>query len=191
MGMHYKYVLAVLLISLLTGVAVATIMKTIQLPATFTIEKAYNINLFDVDGSTPLTSLNLGQLQKDFSKFFPGGVCSIADLAGYYYLNNTNEGAFYLGFNVTGAPADIIFRVYICKGNETLLDSPYEWTQLTVDTTAPATVIYDKVIESKITNPDPDTQYARWFLSVYASPNTTWGDYTAQLVFTAHNSPSG
>jgi hypothetical protein len=41
-------------------------MKTIDLKVTFTIEKSYNIDLFGVDGSTPLTSLELGQLQKDF-----------------------------------------------------------------------------------------------------------------------------
>jgi len=191
MEMHYKYALAVLLISLLTAVAVATIMKAIYLPTTFTIEKSYNINLFGIDGSTPLTSLNLSQLQKGVSKLFPGGVSSISDLPGYYYFNNTNEGAFYVGFNVTDAPQNMIFRVYICKGNATELSDTNLWSQLTVNTTAPATVIYDKIIESPITNLDPKTQYARWFLYVYTSPDTAWGDYTAQLVFTAHDSPSG
>lgn len=189
--MRYKYVLAMLLICLLTAVVTATIMKTIYLPATFTIEKSYNINLFNMDGSTPLTSLELGQLQKDVSKYFPGGVSSISSLPGYYYLNNTNEGAFYVGFNVMDAPANMIFRVYICKGNETKLSNPTEWYQLTINTTEPSTCIYDKIIESEITNTNPDTQYARWFLYVYASQDTLWGDYTANLVFTAHNSSSG
>jgi len=189
--MHYKYALAALLISLVIAVAVASIMKTIYLPTTFTIQKSYNINLFDVDGSTPLTSLNLGQLQKDSNKFFPGGVGSISDLPGYYYLNNTSEGAFYLGFNVSGAPENMTFRVYICKGNATELSDTNLWSQLTVDTIAPATVIYNKVIESPITNTDPNTQYARWFLCVFASLYTTGDDYTVDLVFTAHDSPSG
>lgn len=189
--MRYKYALVMLLISLLTAVVTATILKTIYLPVTFTIEKSYDINLFGVDGSTPLTSLELGQLQKGGSKFFPGGVCSIPDPDGCYYLNNTNEGAFYVGFNVTDAPANMIFRVYICKGNETQLNNPNEWSQLEVNTTAPATVIYDKIIESEMTNSNKDTQYARWFLLVYASQDTVWGDYTAKLVFTAHDSSSG
>jgi len=68
--LHYKYVLAMLLICLLTAVVTATIMKTIYLPVTFTIEKSYNINLFNMDGSTPLTSLELGQLQKIFQSTF-------------------------------------------------------------------------------------------------------------------------
>jgi len=180
--LHYKYVLAMLLICLLTAVVTATIMKTIYVSVTFTIEKSYNIDLFNMDGSTPLTSLELGQLQKDVSKYFPGGVGSISSLPGHYYLNNTNEAAFYVGFNVTGAPENMLFRVYICKGNET------EWTQLTINTTNPSTCIYDKVIESNSTNPNPDTQYAQWFLYVYASPNAQWGNHTANLVFTAHDS---
>jgi len=186
--LRYKYVLAMLLICLLTAVVTATIMKTIYLPATFTIEKSYNINLFNMDGSAPLTSLELSQLQKDVSKYFPGGVSSIGSLPGYYYLNNTNEGAFYVGFNVQEAPENMIFRVYVCKGNETKTQS--EWIQLTISTTEPLTCIYDKVIESEITNTNTDTQYARWFLYVYASQDTLWGDYTAKLVFTAHNSSS-
>ena len=188
--MRYKYVLAVLLICLLTAVVTATIMKTIYVSVNFTIEKSYNIDLFDVNGSTPLTSLELGQLEKDVSKYFPGGVGSIGSLPGYYYLNNTDEAAFYVGFNVEDAPENMIFRVYICKGNETELSTPSEWHQLTISTTEPLTCIYDKVIESDTTNTNPDTQYARWFLYVYASPDTLWGDYTAKLVFTAHDSSS-
>lgn len=188
--MRYKYVLAMLLICLLTAVVTAITMKTIYLPVTFTIEKSYNINLFNMDGSTPLTSLELGQLQKGVSNYFPGGVSSIGSLPGYYYLNNTNEAAFYVGFNVEDAPANMLFRVYICKGNESQLSTPTAWFQLTINTTEPLTCIYDKVIESEITNTNPDTQYARWFLYVYASPDTLWGDYTAKLVFTAHNSSS-
>jgi len=178
-----------LLICLLTAVVTATIMKTIYVSVTFTIEKSYNIKLFDVNGSTPLTSLKLGQLQKDVSKYFPGGVGSPAELPGYYYLNNTNEAAFYVGFNVTGAPANMLFRVYICKGNET--KTPTQWFQLPINTTEPLTQVYDKVIESNSTNPNPDTQYAQWFLYVYASPNAQWGNHTAKLVFTAHDSSSG
>lgn len=186
--MRYKYVIAMLLICLLTAVVTATIMKTIYLSVTFTIEKSYNIDLFDVDGSTPLTSLELGELEKGVRKCFPGGG-AMPDLDGCYYLNNTNEGAFYVGFNVTDAPANMIFRVYICKGNETKTSNG--WIQLEISTTEPLTCIYDKVIESEITNADPDTQYARWFLYVYASPDALWGDYEAKLVFTAHDSSSG
>jgi hypothetical protein len=130
-------------------------------------------------------------LQKDVAKYFPGGVGSLSSLPGYYYLNNTNEEAFYAGFNVTGAPANMLFRVYICKGNESeLLSNPAEWCQLTINTTEPSTCIYDKIIESEITNTDPDTQYAYWFLFVYASPDAPWGYHEADLVFTAHNSSS-
>ena len=188
--MHYKYVLAMLLICLLTAVVTATIMKTIYLPVTFTIEKSYNIDLFNTDGSTPLTSLELGQLQKGVSNYFPGGVGLISSLQGYYYLNNTNEAAFYVGFNVEDAPANMLFRVHICKGNESQLSTPNDWCRLTVNTTEPLTQVYDKVIESEITNTDPDTQYAYWFLYVYASHDTPWGDHEANLVFTAHNSSS-
>lgn len=177
------------LICLLTAVVTATIMKTIYVSVTFTIEKSCNIDLFNTDGSTPLTSLELGQLQKGVSNYFPGGVGSISSLQGYYYLNNTNEAAFYVGFNVQNATENMLFRVYICKGNET--KTPNEWIQLTISTTEPLTCIYDKVIESGITNTDPDTQYARWFLYVYASPDTLWGNHTAKLVFTAHDSSSG
>jgi len=187
--LHYKYVLAMLLICLLTAVVTAIIIKTVEVPVTFTIEKSYNIDLFDVNGSTPLISLELGQLQKDFSKYFPGGVGLISNLPGYYYLNNTNEAAFYVGFNVEDAPANMLFRLYICKGNET--KTPTEWIQLKINTTEPLTQVYDKVIESNETNTDPDTQYAYWFLKVYASPDAQWGNHTAKLVFTAHDSPSG
>jgi len=186
--LRYKYVLAVLLICLLTAVVTATIMKTIYVSVNFTIEKSYNIDLFDVNGSTPLTSLELGQLPKGVSNYFPGGVGSISELTDFYFLNNTNEAAFYVGFNVTGAPANMLFRVYICKGNETELSTPTAWFKLTINTTEPSTCIYDKVIESEITNTNPDTQYARWFLYVYASQDILWGDYTAKLVFTAHDS---
>lgn len=188
--MRYKYVLAMFLICLLTAVVTATIMKTIYVSVTFTIEKSCNIDLFNVNGSTPLTSLELGQLQKDVSNYFPGGVGSRDSLQGYYYLNNTNEAAFYVGFNVQNAPEDMIFRVYICKGNETELPTPNQWIQLKINTTEPSTCIYDKVIESEITNTNPDTQYARWFLYVYASQDTPWGDHEAKLVFTAHDSSS-
>ncbi len=188
--MQYKYVLAMLLICLLTAVVTATIMKTIYVSVTFTIEKSYNIDLFDVDGSTSLTFLEIGQLQKDVSKYFPGGVDKISELTDFYFLNNTDEEAFYAGFNVTGAPENMLFRVYICKGNESLLSSPKDWCQLKINTSNPSLQIYDKIIESKETNENPDTQYAQWFLYVYASPNAQWGDYTADLVFTAHNSSS-
>jgi len=71
------------------------------------------------------------------------------------------------------------------------LQTPSAWKQLEINTSNPSLQIYDKIIESKETNADADTQYARWFLKVYASPNAQWGNHTAKLVFTAHDSSSG
>lgn len=168
----------------LTAVVTAYVMKTVYLPTTFTIEKTYNIELYETDGQTPLTSLAFGQCVKDRAKYMPGGGES-PPTEEFYFLNNTNEAPFYIGFNVSGAPSDVLFRIWFKRG-----DAPGWWSG-EVDTSSPATVIYDMIIQSSLTNSDPNTQFAYWYILILPKPTSTGDTYSALLVFTAHDSSSG
>jgi hypothetical protein len=167
----------------LTAVVTAYVMKTVYLPTTFTIEKTYNIELYGTDGQTPLTLLDFGQCVKDRAKFMPGGNESAPE-GEYYFLNNTNEAPFYVGFNVANAPSDVLFRIYFRRG-----DAP-GWWDGEVNTSSPTTVIYDTIIESNRTNSDPNTQFAYWYILIMPKTTSAGGNYAASLVFTAHNTTS-
>jgi hypothetical protein len=168
----------------LTALVTAYVMKTVYLPTTFTIEKTYNIELYGTDGETPLTTLDFGQCVKDRSKFMPGGNESAPE-GEYYFLNNTDEAPFYVGFNVVDAPPDVIFHIWFKRGDAS------GWWDGEVDTSSPATVIYGTIIESNHTDPDPDTQFAYWYILIMPRSTSTGGSYDASLVFTAHDTSNG
>lgn len=168
----------------LTALVTAYVMKTVYLPTTFTIEKTYNIGLYETDGQTALTSLDFGQCVKDRTKYMPGGGAS--EPAGYYFLNNTDEASFYIGFSVADAPEDVIFHIWFKRGDA------LGWWDGIVDTSSSTTVIYDVIIESGDTNSDPDAQFAYWYIAIMPKPTSTGGTYDdASLVFTAHDTSSG
>lgn len=170
------------IISLLTvaGIAIGAVLVTYDIETTMRIKMTVMLNVFDTDGLTPLTSITLGDFTHESSKFFPGGA---GVPSTFYYINNTDEMPWYAGFTVTGSPSGVAWKVYIRKGNET------DFTTLSSIQTEEK--IYGELIESSVTNSNPETQFAHWYLYVYVTNSAAFGDYTPTLTVTAHDNPTG
>ena len=113
----------ILAILSVVSVALAAIVLQRQIQMTAHI-KAYGLTIYDVDGVTELTSLNLGNLTAPSTTRFPS--------AGSYFINNTGEMFINkLSFNTTNMPEYMSIVVYIQREDQTsysLLQENELWT---------------------------------------------------------------
>jgi len=178
---HKKLLYGVALLALLVGVVTGYILIQKEIGTSFFIRPSYNLKLLDVDGATDLTFIDLGELTKGglgYPHNYPA--------TGVYFANNTNEAKFWLGFNVSGAPADMMWVVWIKRGDKT------SFVALSVNTTDPEVAIYDQPLMGSADWLVEGDRYATWTLSVYVLPEAEGAaSYTANMVFTAHDTATG
>jgi len=163
-----------------TSVAFGSMLVYYDIQTTMRIKMTVMLNVLDVDGVTPLETITLGDFIHEQGKYYPGGL--IGEIpTEYYFVNNTDEMPFYVGYYTADVPEGVTLRMYIRKGNET------DWVELDES----ANPIYPELIESGHTNPDPNTQFAHWYLTVYVTNTAPFGDFTPTLAIAAYDTPAG
>jgi hypothetical protein len=149
------------------------------------VKPKVSMGVFDVDGVTSLDHIELGQFQWDMTKYFPEG--GFTPPTTFYYVKNTDQVSFYVSFTISDLPpdSDINIYVYIKRGDQAA------FTLLGVCAgSTPVENIYNKPIESNLVNPDPETQYAVWYVQIELN-SAPFGTYTPTLTVNAYDSPSG
>ena len=137
------------------------------------------MNVFEPDGVTPLTSIDMGQFQRSMTKYFPGGEPTTP--TEYYYINNTDELNFYVSFGwsdlPTGSPS---LYVWIKRGD-----------QETFSQISGLTTIYNQPIMTRLEDPDPAKQYAVWYFKFDVGATVPFGTYTPTLTINAYSTATG
>lgn len=160
--------------------AFAALLVYHDISTTMRIKMTVMLNVFDTDGVTPLETIQLGDFIHEQGKYYPGAL--IGEIpTQYYFVNNTDEMAWYLGFYTADVPEGAIMRLYVQKGNETT------WVELDESGVS----IYPELIESSYTNPDPDTQFAYFYVMVYVTESAPFGDFAPTLTIGAYETPTG
>jgi hypothetical protein len=171
-----NYAIIAILTATVLCTVFASLLLTHQITTTMIVKPIVSMGVFDVDAKTSLTNINLGQFQLDSEYYFPGHVESPP--LQYYYVNNTDQMSFYIGFDVEPYSPYIAFSFFIKRGDQA------DYTQLS------AGQIYQLPIESHLVNPDPQTQYALWYFRVTVMKGVEFGTYNPTILVKALDSPS-
>jgi hypothetical protein len=173
---------AVLLSCVIVGVVVAELLLTKSIPGSMVVKPAVSMDVYDVDGETPLEFIDYGQWEWYNTFRFPGHVEETP--TEFYYVNNTDQVSFYVRFYVTD-PSASVWTVRIKRGDQA------DFTALNLNQNPSGTSnIYQLPIESNLVNPDPATQYAIFYVSIYVA-NPDFDTYTPTLYVQAFDSASG
>jgi len=170
--------LVAVLAFILIGAVVADLLLTKQIPTSMIIKPTLSMDIFDVDGVTPLTSIALGQFSWHTDEtFFPGHLTSAP--SEYYYIKNTDQTSFYIAFEVAAdyPSLTIGFVFYAKRGDQAAF-------------TTLISGIYNLPIETSLVNPDPATQYAVWYFKVWIA-EPPFGSYNPTILVHAYDTASG
>lgn len=165
-----------LLISIM-ATASAALLLTRNIGTTMLIKPAVSMGVFDTDGSTPLTFIDLGQFQLGSGYHFPGHLETTP--TEFYFVNNTDQMSFYVAFDIQNPDPNIQWNFAIRRGDK----ASFEWLSLSQ--------IYAYPIETHLVNPDPETQYAKFYFKVTIGAGAAFGTYTPTILIKAFNSTSG
>jgi len=163
MNVRTKFVAALLSAAILIGAVYGALFLTHQITTTIVVKPTVSMGVYDVDAITPLVNIDLGQFQLGSEYYFPGHVESPPLQA--YYINNTDQMSFYIGFDVEPYSAYIVFNFFAKRGDQA------GFTQLS------AGQIYQLPVESHLVNPAPETQYAVWYFRVTVNQGIEFGTY--------------
>lgn len=193
-----KYaVIAVGLLALTLGsvVAVVILERIVNTPGF--IRASSNMKVLNVDHASELASIDLGGITKRTAdaqaKAFPWAVdmylpSTFDPSQQYYYLNNTNEMDFYLGFTIENAPANMIWTFACVRGDNMIAG----FWKGAIDTNAPTMVVYPTVIHGSLNASSNSEKFVYWYLGVQALPEAIGETYfTANIRFLALDSPTG
>ena len=175
-----KLGLVAILIGILATAVYAAMIAHWDIQTSLRIKRTVSIGVFDTDGVTPLTALNLGDFTWENGKVFPGGTWPPPP-SQFFFVKNVDQTDFYVGYTVDPIIEGVTFRLFICRGDKT------EWRELST----PGVSIYEYPLISSINNPDPSVQSASWYLYVYVANGAAFGDYNPVLTVTAHDSATG
>jgi len=139
------------------------------------------MGVFDTDGKTPLTFIDLGQFQIGSGYYFPGHIENEPTI--YYFVNNTDQQTFWVNLDVEGVDKNKIqFDFYIRRGDQLRFD----WFGYTIGP------IYPYGIVTRLENSDPNVQFAYWFFKVTITPSQTeFGTFTPTIIVRAYDSVDG
>lgn len=168
----------VVLAAVLTGAAVADLLLTKEISTTMQVKPEVSMDVYDVDGVTPLTSITLGQFPLNSLFYFPGHLADVP--SEYYFINNTDQQSFYIAFDVSDCPPNVGFEFWVKRGDKT------EWARIGPSISS----IYQFPIESSLINPDPATQHAVFYFRVWVATQA-FGTYTPKILIIAYDSPTG
>lgn len=131
------------------------------------IKRSISMTIFDIDGTTELTAIQLGDFLWNTGKIFP-------ESAAYpptqtYFINNTDQMDLYVGFTIEGLPENTAVEMYVKRGDQA------GWLNL------PPGAIYNKPLISKINDPDhPEFWACQMYFQIWVN-EPAFGDYTPVL----------
>lgn len=167
-------VVAVILACVLTTTVFAVLLISKNIGTNISIPVKTDMIVLDVDMTTELTSIALGDFYRNDIKYFPSGLSEIPTT--YYFIKNIGDNNLYFGFSDLLNPVvGITYTIYM--RSESLFDNPENWEILTVGT-----------IYSRAVNP---TCGCYWYLKISISADATFGDYNPTIVFGGYDSATG
>jgi hypothetical protein len=168
-------IIVAVLLSVLVGSAIAAIMVTRNVDLFMRVKRSISLTIFDTDGTTELTSINLGDWLWDETKYFPGA--GESEPAETYFINNTDQMDLYISFTIEGLPEDVVLAMYVKRGDKT------SFTNLG---TSPS-MIYEYPLVSKINAPDnPELWSCQMYLYISVG-HPAFGDYSPILHILGHD----
>jgi len=155
------------------SLAVAAIIATWHIDTTMRIKRTVSIGVYDVDGTTQLTSINLGDFTWNSGKMFPGGEYVVP--TEFYFIKNIDQTDFYVSLTMSDLPDGVAVTLFIKRGDQAT------FTELSTG------LIYEYPLISPINNPDPNVQFAYWYFRVWVN-QPDFNDYAPTLTLNAHDS---
>jgi len=177
MRIHKKPLLFLLLSTITIATAFAVLLVTHNINTTLLIKPAVSMGVFDIDGKTPLSFLDLGQFQLGSGYHFPGH--TETEPTEFFFINNTDQVSFYVAFDIQNPDSNIQWNFAVKRGDK----ADFEWLNLAQ--------IYAYPIETHLVNPDPKTQYANFYFKVTIGAGASFGTYTPTILIKAYDSASG
>ena len=178
-----KIALALTLTAVISVTATyAAMLLTYPITTHLTVKPLVSMSVFEPDGVTHLTHVELGQFEHYTTKYFPGG--GSTPPTQYYYINNTDQMTFYVDFLWTDLPPNSpSLFVWIKRGDQA------SFQQFSAcDTTHSDR--YKVPIMTPLEDPDPAKQYAVWYFK-FDVQNPPFGDYNPTLTISAWETASG
>ncbi|MDH5377992.1 MAG: hypothetical protein OEX00_06715 [Gammaproteobacteria bacterium] len=177
---------SILAIALITSLSICAAMATLlvyqNISTTMRIKMTVMLDVFDVDGVTRLTAIDLGDFTHGQTKYFPGGLSEPP--TQFYIVANNDEMSWYLGGLATEVPTDVLVWIMIRRGDKT---EAYQWEGSPIN----SQWIYGLIIESEYTNPDPNTQFANMYVRVDVAPAAPFGTYAPTINIGAYSTVTG
>lgn len=179
-----KIALALILTAIISVTATyAALLITYPITTTLDVKPVVSMSVFDTDGVTPLTNINMGQFQRSMTKYFPGGEPTTP--TEYYYINNTDELSFYVDFLWSDLPpGGPSLHVWIKRG-----DQP-SFAQLSASDTTHSDR-YKFSIMTPLEDPDPAKQHAVWYFKFDVGATVPFGSYAPTLTISVWDSVTG
>ena len=171
-----------LVASLLICAVTATLLVYQNISTTMRIKMTVMLDVFDVDGTTRLTAIDLGDFVHGETKYFPGGLSEPP--TQYYIVANNDEMAWYLGGLATEVPTDVLIWIMVRRGD---FIETHQWEGNPIN----SQWIYSQIIESAYTNEDPNTRFANLYIRVDVGPASPFGTFAPIISIGAYSTITG
>jgi len=141
------------------GTTLATLLLNYPITTNIIIKPKFSMGVFDVDGTTPLTAIGLGQFEWNSKFFFPGH--SETEPSQHYFVKNTDQMSFYVAFCLPDIPDGTDWKFWIKRGDEAT------WFTFSCSGPDPSPhPYYSLAIQSSVVDPNPLTQFAEFYFSL-------------------------
>jgi hypothetical protein len=171
-----------LVVSLFVCAATATLLVYQEISTTMRIKMTVMLDVFDVDGVTRLTAIDLGDFVHGQTKYFPGGLSEPP--TEFYIVANNDEMAWYLGGLATEVPTDVLVWIMVRRGDFT---EAHQWAGTPIN----SQWIYSEIIESEYTNEDPNTRFVVMYMRVDVAPMAPFGNFAPTINIGAYSTITG
>ena len=173
--------LAIVLTAMITATATyAAFLLYYEIQTTIIVKPVVSMGVFDIDGVTDLITIDMGQIERDGHKYYPGGTPTAP--TQFFFINNTDQMSFYVDFLWSNLPAGTgSIDVFIKRGDQTT------FTQRSA-TDPTHSSKYNLPIMTPLESTDPAEEYAVWYFEFRAGFEVPFGTYHPVLTITAWDS---
>lgn len=148
--------------SVLAGGVLAAFIVSRPISTTMTIQAFEDIEVFDVDGVTPLTDWAFGEINRGYSRTIPDPT-----YVDTFSVMNTGETTLYVGYSTVDWPADVTLIVRLSN------EGPF------IDLTEG--VFTEELLGG-------ESREMAWYIEV--GPSALWGYYEPTITIEAHDAPT-
>ena len=181
-----KIALAIILTAIISATGTyAAFLLAYRINTTLVVKPVVSMNVYEPDGVTPLTSIDMGQFQRGTAKYFPGGLDVGLEIkpTEYYYIKNEDEQSFYIEFAWSNLPwvgSPTLF-IFVKRGDQATF----------VELVAETGTRYNLPIMTRLDDPDPAKQYAVWYFAFPILETIPFGSYAPTLTINAYSTATG